>query len=139
MAGHPSGDSIDVLAAVVSRDGRFLVCKRPDHKRHGGLWEFPGGKVERGESLLQAVQREMEEELGVRALSIQEPLLSVSDPGSPFVIRFVPTVIDGNPACLEHSALKWLPVQELPQLPLAPSDRRFVEFLLSPDPATADS
>ena len=46
-----------VLAAVVRRDDRYLVCRRPAHKRHGGLWEFPGGKIHAGETLLGAARR----------------------------------------------------------------------------------
>ena len=120
-----------VLAAVIQRDSRYLVCQRPAHKRHGGLWEFPGGKVEAGESLLHAANRELSEELGVLALEVGEPLQSIADPGSPFVIIFVPTVISGEPTCLEHAALRWAPLAELSGLPLAPSDRKFVERLLA--------
>lgn len=122
---------IPVLAAVIQRDGRYLVCQRPAHKRHGGLWEFPGGKLEPGESLLHAANRELSEELGVTALEVSEPLFSIADPGSPFVIEFVPTVISGEPACLEHAELRWAALEELPNIPLAPSDRKFVEFLLT--------
>ncbi len=49
---------IRVLASVIERDHRLLVCRRPLHKRHGGLWEFPGGKVREGESDLEAARRE---------------------------------------------------------------------------------
>lgn len=118
-----------VLAAVIERDGQYLVCQRPAYKRHGGLWEFPGGKLEPGESYLDAARREMSEELGVSVLSVGEALRTFADPGSPFVIDFVPVVITGDPQCLEHSALKWLALDALPALDLAPSDRRFVEFL----------
>jgi 8-oxo-dGTP pyrophosphatase MutT (NUDIX family) len=97
----------NVLAAVIERGGRYLVCQRPAHKRHGGLWEFPGGKLEAGESYLDAARREMSEELGVGVVSVDEPLASFTDPGSPCVIDFVPVVIDGDPQCLEHSAVKW--------------------------------
>lgn len=125
-----------VLAAVIQRDGRYLVCQRPGHKRHGGLWEFPGGKLEPGESLLHAANRELSEELGVTAIEVSEPLFSIADPGSPFVIEFVATMISGEPTCLEHAELRWALLAELPALPLAPSDRKFVDFLLaaaSPD------
>jgi 8-oxo-dGTP diphosphatase len=54
-------DLVRVLAAVVRRGDRYLVARRPAHKRHGGMWEFPGGKVEDGESTDQALQREVEE------------------------------------------------------------------------------
>lgn len=130
-------DITPVLAAVVQRGGRYLICQRPIHKRHGGLWEFPGGKLEPGETLLDAARRELQEELGVGAVDVREPLLSVADPGSVFVIEFVPTVIEGEPTCLEHEALRWVPLEELPALPLAPSDRRFVEFLLAAREDTA--
>lgn len=122
---------IDVLAAVVQRDDKFLVCQRPAHKRHGGLWEFPGGKVESGETHLDAARRELAEELGVTALTIGSPIFSIADPGSEFLIIFVPTVIEGEPQCLEHMDLKWMPLQALASFQLAPSDRRFIEFVSS--------
>jgi mutator protein MutT len=120
-----------VLAAVVQRDDRYLICQRPSHKRHGGLWEFPGGKLEPGETHDHAARRELAEELDVHVQAVGAVLFSVADPGSHFVIDFVPVTIAGEPRCIEHSALQWLPLDELPRLDLAPSDRRFVEFLLS--------
>jgi 8-oxo-dGTP diphosphatase len=120
-----------VLAAVVQRENRYLICQRPAHKRHGGLWEFPGGKLEPGETHEHAARRELPEELGVQVRTVGGMLFSIADPGSPFVIEFAPVTIDGEPKCLEHSALQWLTLDELPKLELAPSDRRFVEFLRS--------
>jgi hypothetical protein len=63
--------------------------------------------------------------------SIGEPEFSIADPDSPFLIVFVPTTITGEPTCHEHTALAWLTATELTKLPLAPSDRRYVEFLLA--------
>ena len=122
---------ISVLAAVVRRNDKYLVCQRPVHKRHGRLWEFPGGKLKPGETYLDAARRELAEELGVEALAVGSPLFSMADPGSEFLIEFVPTEIVGEPQCLEHIDLKWLPLEQLPYLHLAPSDKRFVEFLRS--------
>jgi mutator protein MutT len=119
----------NVLAAVIERDGNYLVCQRPAHKRHGSLWEFPGGKVEAGETHFQAARRELAEELDVRVLSVAAAIFAVADPGSEFLIEFVPTTIDGSPKCLEHTDLKWMSLPDLPSLELAPSDRRFVDFL----------
>lgn len=118
-----------MLAAVVRDGDRYLVCRRPAHKRHGGLWEFPGGKLEPGESLLDAARREMREELGVDVRDVGNVTLAIADHGSPFVIEFVPVMIAGEPQCLEHSELLWVGLGELRALELAPSDRAFAEFL----------
>jgi mutator protein MutT len=115
----------------MKRDGNYLVCQRPEHKHYGGLWEFPGGKMELGETYFEAARRELAEELDVGVQSVGPAIFSVTDPGSEFLIEFVPTTIDGNPRCLEHIALRWVSLHDLPSLELAPSDRRFVEFLRS--------
>ena len=52
-----------VVAAVIQREDKFFVCLRPKDKRHGGMWEFPGGKLANGESLAEAAERELKEEL----------------------------------------------------------------------------
>lgn len=124
-ADHPTR----VLAAVVRRGATLLVCRRPPHKRHGGLWEFPGGKQEPGESDADAVRRELHEELGVEPTAVGHEQYAIGDPGSPFLIAFVPTEIAGEPTCHEHTALRWATLDELVTMPLAPSDRRYVDFL----------
>lgn len=119
-----------VVAAVIERDGRYLVCRRPAHKRHGGLWEFPGGKCELGESDAEAVRRELREELGVEGRLTGSALFTAADPGSPFEIVFLPVMIVGEPVCHEHEALAWGTPAELLGMALAPSDRGFVEGLV---------
>jgi len=132
--------TVRVVAAVIRRDRRYLVCERPAHKRHGGLWEFPGGKCEPDESDLDAARRELREELGVDVTRVGAPLHAVRDEGSPFLIVFVPVEIDGEPTPHEHAALRWCAVEELPAIALAPSDRRFAERLARADqhPTTAE-
>ena len=122
--------SIRVIAAVIARGDQLLVCQRPPHKRHGGLWEFPGGKCEPGESDADAARRELDEELGVAVLDVGAEEFAIGDPGSPFLIFFVPVTIAGEPTCHEHVALRWAPLAELSTMALAPSDRRYVEFRL---------
>lgn len=117
---------VRVVASVIECGGKLLVCERPAHKRHGGLWEFPGGKVEPTENDFEAVERELEEELGIRVLEVGPVVFSTADPGSHFVIEFLPVSIGGQPQCFEHTALAWVPDFELLQMPLAPSDRRYV-------------
>ncbi|HNV73404.1 MAG TPA: (deoxy)nucleoside triphosphate pyrophosphohydrolase [Gemmatimonadaceae bacterium] len=134
----PAAAVIRVLAAVIARGDRYLVCQRPADKRHGGLWEFPGGKLEPGETDAEAARRELREELGVEVTEVGRERFGVHDPGSPFHIAFLPVTIVGEPACLEHSALAWATPAELLAYALAPSDRLFVESMLSGGPgATA--
>ncbi len=118
--------NVDVVASVIMDGDRFLLCQRPLHKRHGGLWEFPGGKVEPGETHLDAVQRELAEELAVQVLSVGAPELALADAGSEFTIVFLPVRIHGDPECLEHAELRWVTAEEALRLPLAPSDHRYV-------------
>ena len=80
---------VRVVAAVVARGDRALLCRRPAHKRHGGLWEFPGGKREAGESDADAVRRELREELGVTVQAVGREELVVADPGSPFELSLI--------------------------------------------------
>ena len=120
-----------VVAAVISRGDTYLICRRPKDKRHGGLWEFPGGKCEAGESDLEATRRELREELGVEVDAVGDPIISVRDEESPFLIVFVPTTIAGEPIPHEHDVLQWSSVHELTSLALAPCDRTLVEHLMS--------
>ena len=120
---------IEVVAAVMQRDGAYLVCQRPPHKRHGGLWEFPGGKLEPGETMMEAAHRELSEELGLTVTGVGAVRLQVQDPGSEFSINFVDVEAHGMPVPVEHTSVEWLSVKKLLELPLAPSDRQFVEHL----------
>jgi 8-oxo-dGTP diphosphatase len=127
---------VQVVAAVIRQGPRVLLALRPREKRHGGLWEFPGGKVAPGESHAGALARELDEELGVelRALGVRRAIFH--DPGSPFEIHFWDAEIRGHPQALEHAELRWVTRGEALVLPLAPSDRRFAQESLEPGPPT---
>jgi 8-oxo-dGTP pyrophosphatase MutT (NUDIX family) len=132
MSRIESSGTIPVIAAVIERDGQYLVAERPPHKRHGGFWEFPGGKLKPKESWLDAARRELKEELGVSVLAAWEPIHQQRDPGSPFEISFVPVAIAGEPLPLEHVRVRWVAASALLDLNLAPADRAFAKTLAGP-------
>lgn len=118
-----------VVAAVIRDGDQFLICQRPAHRRHGCLWEFPGGKCEAGETDAQAITRELAEELGVEVSAAGDALFAALDPDSSFVIAFLPVDIRGEPVCIEHAALAWASRHEMTAYELAPSDARFLNSL----------
>lgn len=117
---------IDVVALVAERDGRVLVARRPATKRHGGLYEFPGGKVHAGESLQDALIREVAEELDTGLTTIEPTGLARQEPGSRYRIHFLKGALTGSPRCVEHTALLWADTTDLNAIPLAPVDAWFV-------------
>lgn len=115
------------IAAVVNRDDTVLLCRRPSRKRHGDLWEFPGGKPRPDESMLATLQRELSDELGVTVLSVSGGSISLPDPGSSYTVEFIPTEILGEPEPLEHTEIAWVPLDEVGGYDLAPADELFAE------------
>ena len=125
---HDSG-LIQVVAAVIERGDAYLICRRPLNKRHGGLWEFPGGKLLNGETPLEGARRELQEELAIVASSIGPSLMKIRDPGSVFEIQFHSVEAEGEPTPIEHSEIEWVRDDELLGYDLAPSDREFAKHL----------
>lgn len=115
-------ERVRVLAAVICRDHRYLLALRPPGKRHAGYWEFPGGKVEPNERDVDAMARELREELGVTLHTLGEERGSYRDGESEFQITFVDVTIEGEPVALEHAGLAWVAAHEFAQYKLAPSD-----------------
>ena len=106
-----------------------MLCRRPPHKRHGGLWEFPGGKVLQGETRADAVRRELSEELELTPTNVGAVLFTAADAGSAFVIEFFEAQATGSPVLHEHVELGWFAPVELRELPLAPADALFASTL----------
>jgi A/G-specific adenine glycosylase len=117
----------DVAAAVTARaDGRVLVAQRNVDDMLGGLWEFPGGKREDGETLPECLVREMREELGVE-VTVGEQLAVVRHAYTHFRITlhaFHCRLVDGEPRCLDCAAFRWVTPAELDGLPMSVVDRR---------------
>lgn len=121
----------DVVACVISdEEGRVLVARRPAHKRHGGLWEFPGGKLHDGETLRDAADRELREELGMHVVDA-DPVAEfmAHDPGSPFRILFLRVVTSGSPVATEHERVAWFEPHGEWSPNFAPADAAYVGFL----------
>lgn len=118
-----------VVAAVAEREGRWLLGLRPVEKRHGGTWEFPGGKVENGETPADALHRELLEEMALDVTVVGRHRLTIADPGSTFRIAFYEVSTSGNAEALEHDRVGWFTPREMASLPMAPADRSFASTL----------
>ena len=118
----------EVAAAVLVRDGQVLLAQRRPEDMLGGLWEFPGGKREAGESLEECLRRELEEELGLR-VRVGEELAAFDHAYTHFQITlhaFWCTLEDAGevPQCLGCAAWAWVPPEALEEYPLSAVDRR---------------
>lgn len=115
-----------VACALVDPDGRVLVAQRPAGKAMAGLWEFPGGKLQPGETPEAALIRELAEELGVSTHeSCLAPLTFASHAYEDFHLLmplFVCRRWQGDPVAKEHQALRWIRPQRLRELPMPPAD-----------------
>ncbi|MEK9683021.1 MAG: (deoxy)nucleoside triphosphate pyrophosphohydrolase [Rhodospirillaceae bacterium] len=122
-----------VAAALVDRDGRVLVTKRPEGKTMSGLWEFPGGKIERGELPEAALIRELKEELGIDVTeNCLAPLSFASHSYDQFHLLmplFVCRVWKGQVQARENQALKWVRPKNLIDFPMPPADRPLIAIL----------
>jgi 8-oxo-dGTP diphosphatase len=122
-----------VACALIDPDGRVLIAQRPAGKSMGGLWEFPGGKVEPGECPEEALIRELSEELGI---AVKEPCLapfSFASHAYPDFHLLMPLYVcrrwEGVPQAKEHLALKWVWPKALKDYPMPPADVPLVPML----------
>ncbi|MBN1279787.1 MAG: (deoxy)nucleoside triphosphate pyrophosphohydrolase [Chlorobiaceae bacterium] len=103
----------DVVCAIIERQGSFLIAQRPKGKSLACKWEFPGGKVECGESALDALHRELREELGI-AVMVSGALTPVFHMYPDFSLRLLPflcTISAGEPVLHEHRAIAWITLE----------------------------
>jgi 8-oxo-dGTP diphosphatase len=121
---------IVVSAAVVSRDGRYLVTRRLRGTHLEGLWEFPGGKCEPGETHVACLEREILEELGC-GVSVGEKLLSVAHdyPERSIELHFFRCDLAGEPGPLLGQEIRWVAGTELRSLDFPPADEELITLL----------
>jgi 8-oxo-dGTP diphosphatase len=132
-AGGRGEITVRVTAAILEKEGLVLIARRRPGKHMGGKWEFPGGKIEPGESPEESLARELREELDVRA-RVGELLCCAFYEGDGVSLELmVYRVMDfeGTPALQEHDEMRWVAPKDLHSYDLADSDRRVVESLFS--------
>ena len=119
--------------ALLDADNRVLIGQRPPGKAMAGLWEFPGGKVEPGETPEDAIIREMAEELGVIVTKSCLAPLTFASFDYPEFHLLMPLYVcrrwEGTPVAREHSALKWVRANRLRDYPMPPADEPLISHL----------
>lgn len=123
-----------VACALVDADGRVLIAQRPEGKAMAGLWEFPGGKLEQGETPEACLVRELREELGITTKpACLAPLTFASHAYDDFHL-FMPLYIcrryEGIPRGLENQAIKWVKPKQLRDYPMPPADEPLIPALI---------
>ncbi len=119
----------EVVAALIWRGNRFLICRRPPYKARGLLWEFVGGKVEAGESKQEALIRECREELAV-TVTVGEKFMEVVHKYPDLTVHltlFHAEIMAGEPQLLEHVDLRWITAGEIDCYDFCPADTEILE------------
>jgi mutator protein MutT len=124
-----------VAAAIRDAQDRLLIAQRPTGKHMAGGWEFPGGKIESGETRFEGLKRELAEEVGVELLAAH-PLIRIRHAYAERDIDldvWAVTAFEGQPRGLEGQQVRWCPLEDLSSADLIPADRPIVTALLLPE------
>lgn len=119
---------VEVVAALIWDNDKFMICQRPANKARALLWEFVGGKVEPGETKEQALIRECMEELPV-TLSVDDVFMDVVHEYPDITVHltlFNATIAEGVPQKLEHNDIKWIKVSEIDNYDFCPADKEIL-------------
>jgi mutator protein MutT len=130
---------IEVSAALIFRDGKLLITQRQAKSHLGGLWEFPGGKREPGETFAQCIAREIHEELGVEISvgELFEEISHVYPEKSVHLKFFICQLVRGEPQPLDCAAIRWVNKTELDDYEFPAADTQLLEKLKCPSRAWA--
>ncbi len=132
--------TVVVTAAIIERDGAFLVTRRPAGTHLEGYWEFPGGKCDGGESLEACLVREIREELDALAI-VGAEVFTIAHPYPDRVVRlhFFSCTLAGEPRAALGQEMRWVRRQELAALPFPPADTDLIARLSGADPSSTTS
>ena len=122
---------LTVVAAIIWKDGKLLITRRPKNTHLGGLWEFPGGKVESGETLEAALAREIKEELDI-SIDVHDEFMAVTHeyPDRTVNLHFFNCAIRaGNPKPLSADELRWIAREDLDSFEFPAADRELITRL----------
>ena len=117
-------DKLQVVAALIWREDKFLICQRPKDKKRALLWEFVGGKVEAGETKQQALVRECQEELAI-TVKVNDVFCQVSHDYPDVTVNltlFNAEIASGEPQMLEHNDMRWIAPSEIDNYEFCPAD-----------------
>ena len=123
---------VEVVAALIWDNDKFMICQRPEHKARGLLWEFVGGKVEPGETKEQALIRECQEELAV-TLDVGDVFMDVTHEYPDLMVHltlFNASITEGNPQKLEHNDIQWITPSEIPNYEFCPADEEILKGII---------
>ena len=123
---------IEVVAALIWQDDKFMICQRPAHKARGLLWEFVGGKVEPGETKEQALIRECREELA-GTLAVDDMFMDVIHEYPDLTVHltlFNATIAEGKPQKLEHNDIQWITPSEIQKYEFCPADEEILAKII---------
>ena len=124
---------LDVVAALIWNEDKFLICQRPATKARALMWEFVGGKVEKGETKEEALIRECQEELGI-TLNVGDIFMEVIHEYPDITIRltlFNATIKSGTIQMLEHNDIEWITPLEIPNYQFCPADEEILSRLIN--------
>ena len=123
---------VKVAAGLVFKDGKLLIAKRPENSHLGGMWEFPGGKLEFGESYEICLKREIKEELGVKikvGYEFEEVLHRYSEK-TVLIKFFICSLSSGNPKTIQCSEFQWINRRDLTRYNFPAADIKVINQLI---------
>lgn len=122
----------EVAAALIWNGDKFMICQRPAHKSNALLWEFVGGKLEKGETKEDALIRECMEELGI-TVAVGEEFFDIVHTYPDITVHltlFNATIADGTPKALEHNDIRWITPEEIPQYRFCKADDEILKRIM---------
>lgn len=122
----------EVAAALICNGDKFMICQRPAHKANALLWEFVGGKLEKGETKEDALVRECMEELGI-TVAVGDEFFDIVHTYPDITVHltlFNATIADGTPKLLEHNDIRWITPEEIPDYKFCKADDAILKKII---------